>query len=32
LSGQLANTYEELSLIYQISSGMRVNRSAGDFF
>jgi HD-GYP domain-containing protein (c-di-GMP phosphodiesterase class II) len=32
LSGQLANSYEELSLIYQISSGMRVNRSAGDFF
>ena len=32
LSGQLANTYEELSLIYQISSGMRINRSATDFF
>jgi putative nucleotidyltransferase with HDIG domain len=32
LSGQLANTYEELSLIYQISSGMKVNRRAGDFF
>jgi putative nucleotidyltransferase with HDIG domain len=32
LSGQLANTYEELSLIYQISSGMRINRRAGDFF
>ncbi len=32
LSGQLANTYEELSLIYQVSSGMRVNRRAGDFF
>ena len=32
LSGQLANTYEELSLIYQLSSGMRINRSAGDFF
>jgi HD-GYP domain-containing protein (c-di-GMP phosphodiesterase class II) len=32
LSGQLADTYEELSLIYQISSGMRVNRRAGDFF
>ena len=32
LSEQLANTYEELSLIYQISSGMRVNRHAGDFF
>jgi len=32
LSEQLANTYEELSLIYQISSGMRVNRRAADFF
>jgi HD-GYP domain-containing protein (c-di-GMP phosphodiesterase class II) len=32
LSAQLSNTYEELSLIYQLSSGMRVNRSAGDFF
>jgi HD-GYP domain-containing protein (c-di-GMP phosphodiesterase class II) len=32
LSGQLANTYEELSLIYQISSGMKVNRGATDFF
>jgi HD-GYP domain-containing protein (c-di-GMP phosphodiesterase class II) len=32
LSGQLANTYEELSLIYQLSSGMRVNRRANDFF
>src|SRR6266576_2206573 len=32
LSGQLANTYEELSLIYQLSSGMRINRRAGDFF
>jgi HD-GYP domain-containing protein (c-di-GMP phosphodiesterase class II) len=32
LSGQLANTYEELSLIYQISSGMKVNRRAADFF
>jgi putative nucleotidyltransferase with HDIG domain len=32
LSGQLANTYEELSLIYQISSGMKVNRGAADFF
>jgi putative nucleotidyltransferase with HDIG domain len=32
LSEQLANTYEELSLIYQISSGMRVNRRASDFF
>ncbi len=32
LSGQLANTYEELSLIYQISGGMKINRRAGDFF
>lgn len=32
LSGQLANTYEELSLIYQISGGMKVNRQASDFF
>ncbi len=32
LSEQLANSYEELSLIYQISSGMRVNRGAADFF
>jgi putative nucleotidyltransferase with HDIG domain len=32
LSGQLANTYEELSLIYQISGGMKVNRRTTDFF
>ena len=32
LSGQLSNTYEELSLIYQLSGGMKVNRQAGDFF
>lgn len=32
LSGQLSDTYEELTLIYQISSGMRVNRSVDDFF
>jgi HD-GYP domain-containing protein (c-di-GMP phosphodiesterase class II) len=32
LSNQLANTYEELSLIYQISGGMRVNRRADEFF
>jgi HD-GYP domain-containing protein (c-di-GMP phosphodiesterase class II) len=32
LSGQLANAYEELSLIYQISSGMKVNRRASEFF
>jgi len=32
LSGQLSNTYEELSLIYQISGGMKINRRASDFF
>ncbi len=32
LSGQLTNTYEELSLIYQLSSGMRVNRKPREFF
>jgi HD-GYP domain-containing protein (c-di-GMP phosphodiesterase class II) len=32
LSEQLSNTYEELSLIYQISGGMKVNRQASDFF
>jgi HD-GYP domain-containing protein (c-di-GMP phosphodiesterase class II) len=32
LSSQLGNTYEELSLIYQISSGMRINRRADEFF
>lgn len=32
LSSQLSDTYEELSLIYQLSSGMKINRSAGDFF
>lgn len=32
LSGQLTNTYEELSLIYQLSSGMRINRSPSEFF
>ncbi|MFT3785256.1 MAG: HD domain-containing protein [Tepidisphaeraceae bacterium] len=32
LSNQLADTYEELTLIYQLSSGMRVNRSVDDFF
>jgi HD-GYP domain-containing protein (c-di-GMP phosphodiesterase class II) len=32
LSNQLANSYEELSLIYQISSGMRINRRSNDFF
>jgi putative nucleotidyltransferase with HDIG domain len=32
ISSQLTNTYEELSLIYQISSGMRISRRPGDFF
>lgn len=32
MSEQLANSYEELSLIYQISGGMRVNRRASEFF
>jgi putative nucleotidyltransferase with HDIG domain len=32
LSGELTNTYEELSLIYQVSSGMKINRRASDFF
>ncbi len=32
LSTQLADTYEELSLIYRLSSGMKVNRGTGEFF
>jgi len=32
LSAQLANAYEELALIEQISGGMRVNRDIADFF
>jgi HD-GYP domain-containing protein (c-di-GMP phosphodiesterase class II) len=32
LSQQLADSYEELTLIYQLSSGMRVNRTTADFF
>ena len=32
LSSQLANTYEELTLIDRISSGMRVNRGRMVFF
>jgi HD-GYP domain-containing protein (c-di-GMP phosphodiesterase class II) len=32
LSSQLGNTYEELSLIYRISGGMRVNRRPAEFF
>jgi HD-GYP domain-containing protein (c-di-GMP phosphodiesterase class II) len=32
LSTQLANSYEELSLIYDISGGMKVDRKPEDFF
>jgi HD-GYP domain-containing protein (c-di-GMP phosphodiesterase class II) len=32
LSAQLANSYEELSLIYDISGGMKVDRKPEDFF
>lgn len=32
LSSQLANSYEELSLIYQLSGGMKISRGAADFF
>ncbi len=32
LSVQLANAYEELTLIEQITGGMRVNRGSADFF
>ncbi len=32
LSSQLTNVYEELSLIYTVSAGMKVNRSPGEFF
>jgi HD-GYP domain-containing protein (c-di-GMP phosphodiesterase class II) len=32
LSTQLASTYEELTLIYQISSGMKINRGPCEFF
>src|SRR5438105_2763839 len=32
LSSQLSSTYEELSLIYQISSGMKIDRRPSDFF
>jgi putative nucleotidyltransferase with HDIG domain len=32
MSTQLAHSYEEISLIYQVSSGMKVNRRAADFF
>jgi HD-GYP domain-containing protein (c-di-GMP phosphodiesterase class II) len=32
LSTHLSNSYEELTLIYQISGGMKINRGAGEFF
>ena len=32
LSTQLSHNYEELSLIYQISGGMKINRGPQDFF
>ena len=32
LSGNLASTYEELSLLYRISGSMRVTQGAGEFF
>jgi HD-GYP domain-containing protein (c-di-GMP phosphodiesterase class II) len=32
LSTQLADTYEELTLIYQLSTGMRLNRGIDEFF
>jgi HD-GYP domain-containing protein (c-di-GMP phosphodiesterase class II) len=32
LSAQLANSYEELSLIYDISGGMKVDRKPEEFF
>ena len=32
LSTQLTNSYEELTLIYQISGGMKVTRGAAEFF
>jgi hypothetical protein len=32
LAAQLSSTYEEISLIYRIGSGMHVNRSPGEFF
>jgi putative nucleotidyltransferase with HDIG domain len=31
LSNQLADTYEELTLIYQLSSGMKINRNPEEF-
>ena len=32
ITAQLANSYEELSLLYQVSGGMRVNRDPEEFF
>jgi HD-GYP domain-containing protein (c-di-GMP phosphodiesterase class II) len=32
MASQLADTYEELALLYQVSGGMRVNRDPEDFF
>ncbi|HEX4125708.1 MAG TPA: HD domain-containing phosphohydrolase [Tepidisphaeraceae bacterium] len=32
LSAQLANSYEELSLIYDVSAGMKVDRKPDEFF
>lgn len=32
LSGELSSAYEELTLIYQLSTGMKVNRQPSDFF
>lgn len=32
LTGQLADHYEELSLLYQVSGGIRVNRDPEDYF
>ena len=32
LSSELASSYEELSLIYRVSGGMKVNRGPGEFF
>jgi HD-GYP domain-containing protein (c-di-GMP phosphodiesterase class II) len=32
MSGELSASYEELTLIYQLSAGMHINRSPADFF
>jgi HD-GYP domain-containing protein (c-di-GMP phosphodiesterase class II) len=32
VTAALSNSYEELSLIYQLNSGMRINRRLSDFF